>query len=121
MGQINPHPKENGNDQIDVLQHLSRGSSETWYSYPRHYHSAWSENGVNMLRLLLDGEVLVGALVIGEQSLADPLRTLIEQRVNVRSILPQLRTGGELLRQSLEEFWIEPSMSGEGGRYIGDI
>lgn len=104
MGQINPR-RDDSENEPEVLQYLSRGSSEVWYTYPRHYGSAWSEDGENTLRLVLDGDYLVGALVLGEQSTADPLRHIIENRINFREIHPDLPTGGLALKRSLQRFW----------------
>jgi nitrite reductase (NADH) large subunit len=114
IGQINP-----GRDALqletdatpdaepEVIQYLSRGSSEVWFSNPRPYASAWSEDGPNTLRLVMSGDRLVGALVIGEQSLADPLRYIIEHQIDIGSISPYLRTGSRTMRQSLEQFWYQ--------------
>lgn len=104
MGQINPR-RDDDEDGPEVLQYLSRGSSEVWYTYPRHYSSAWSEDSENTLRLVLDGDYLVGALIVGEQSTADPLRYIIENRLNFREIHPDLSVGGLALKRSLQRFW----------------
>ncbi len=107
MGQINPRTESDGDTQIEVVQHLSRGSSEVWFTYPRHYHSAWSKEGPNTIRLVLDGDFLVGALVIGNQSLVDILRYLIEHQINIHDLIPKLSAGGQVLKQGLEQFWHE--------------
>jgi NAD(P)H-nitrite reductase large subunit len=104
MGQINPR-QDDSDDGPEVHQFLSRGSSEVWFSRPRHYASAWAEDGENTLRLVLDGDLLVGALVVGEQSTADPLRYIIENRINFREIHPDLTVGGPVLKRSLQQFW----------------
>ncbi len=110
-GQINPRrdaPEANGegaNDGPEVIQHLSRGSSEVWFTHPHLYSSAWSEEGPNTLRLVLSGNYLVGALIIGDQNLADPLRYIIENQINIADLNPYLRTGGAALRQGLKQFW----------------
>ncbi|MCA9977878.1 MAG: hypothetical protein KC413_19090, partial [Anaerolineales bacterium] len=106
MGQINPRPDDN-DDGPEVFQYLSRGSSEPWYTYPRHYASAWAEDGENTLRLVLDGDYLVGALLVGEQSTADPLRYIIENRINFREIHPDFSIGGLALKRSLQQFWAD--------------
>lgn len=107
MGQINP--QHDGNGETAVIQHLSRGSSEVWHTFRRHYASAWAEDGDNTMRLVIDGDYLTGALVIGEQRLADPLRHIIENRVNIAHLQPRLQAGGPILRQSLTQFWAEQS------------
>ena len=104
MGQINPR-REEDEDEPQILQHVSRGSSEVWYTYPRPYRSAWAKEGDNTTRLVISGNKLVGALVIGEQSLADPLRYLIEKQIDVSFMMPELMTGGDLMRRSLLHYW----------------
>ncbi len=106
MGQINPR-RGDDDDEPEVVQYLSRGSSEVWYTYPRHYASAWSEDGDNTMRLVMDGDSLVGALMVGDQSAADPLRYIIENRINFRSIHPDLSIGGLALKRSVQKFWTE--------------
>lgn len=86
MGQINPRRDET-TDEPQILQHVSRGSSEVWYTYPRPYRSAWAAENENTIRLVLSGDYLVGALVIGEQSLTDSLRYLIENQANIGSMV----------------------------------
>ena len=115
MGQINPRCDDDW-DKPQVLQYLSRGSSEVWFTSPRHYASAWSENGVNTVRLVLDGDYLVGALLIGEQSTADSLRYIIENRINFRKIHPDFAVGGLALKRSLQRFWAQLNRN-EAGSY----
>ncbi len=108
IGQVNPRIDDEG---AAVLQHLSRGSSEVWYTYPRHYHSAWSSEGPNTIRMILDGDRLVGALIMGEQSPADPLRYIIENNIDISSWKDDLAAGGERLRRRLAQFWYQQSQS----------
>ena len=101
IGQVNPRPAE---DQ-EVVQHLSRGSSEVWYTYPRAYSSAWAEDGANTLRLVVNDDQLVGTLLMGNQRLADPLRYLIENEISIADWQDALRSGGDVLQQHILEFW----------------
>jgi NADPH-dependent 2,4-dienoyl-CoA reductase/sulfur reductase-like enzyme len=102
MGQISPRRDD---EAVEIVQHISRGSSEVWYTHPRVYRSAWAADGDNTIRLALSGDLLVGAIVIGDQRLADPLRYLVEQQVNVQALRADLTAGGETMRQSLLRFW----------------
>ncbi len=103
IGQINP--RREGDEEVEVLQHISRGSSEVWYTHPRTFRSAWAADGDNTVRLVLNGDLLVGAVVIGEQSLADALRYLIEHQVNIHHLRADLAAGGETLKKSVLRFW----------------
>jgi NADPH-dependent 2,4-dienoyl-CoA reductase/sulfur reductase-like enzyme len=102
MGQLG---MRQGDDEPAVVQHLSRGSSEVWGSRPHAYASAWSQHGPNTLRLSLSGERLVGALVMGNQLLADPLRDLIEMGADLRPLRPYLQPGGPALTERLQDYW----------------
>ncbi|MCP4416502.1 MAG: NAD(P)/FAD-dependent oxidoreductase [Chloroflexi bacterium] len=106
IGQINPRREENANEP-KVMQHVSRGSSEIWATYPRPYRSAWAAEDDNTIRLVLSGDYLVGALVMGEQNLTDSLRYLIEHQVNISGMYAELNAGGLPMRQSLQQFWQE--------------
>jgi NAD(P)H-nitrite reductase large subunit len=89
----------------EVFQHISRGSSEIFATRPHAYASAWSQDGPNTLRLVLSGDRLTGALVVGEQSLADPLRDLIEQQVDIGPLRPYFQAGGPAMATALTKFW----------------
>jgi NAD(P)H-nitrite reductase large subunit len=89
----------------EVFQHMSRGSSEVWTTRPHAYASAWSQDGANTLRLVLSGDRLVGALVIGNQALADPLRDLIEMQADVRPLRAALAEGGPPMAEMIHKYW----------------
>lgn len=89
----------------EVFQHMSRGSSEVWTTTPHAYASAWSQDGPNTLRLALSGDRLVGALVVGNQTLADPLRDLIELQADIRPLRPYLQSGGPQMAETIHKYW----------------
>jgi NAD(P)H-nitrite reductase large subunit len=93
-------------DEPEVVQHLSRGSSEVWASRPRAYASAWHQHGPNTLRLALSGDRLVGALVVGDQTPADPLRFLIERQIDIGPLRPYLEQGGADLGWLLRQLYL---------------
>ena len=98
--------QRHGDDANLMLQYQSRGSSEAWWARPGGpYTSAWSHNGENSLRLVLRGNRITGALILGNQDLADPLRDLIEQRVDVSPIQAQLRGDELVINKSIRTFW----------------
>jgi len=66
-------------NQEQEATHLSRGASQVWTApFAKHVQSAWDNYGENRLRLAIENNRLVGALVMGDQSLADTLRQWIE-------------------------------------------
>jgi len=104
MGQVNPRPSESDQNELEVVQHLSRGSSEVWYTYPRHYSSAYAEEGPNTIRLVIEGNCLAGALIIGNQAVTDTLRHIIENKLDIGDLIPQLRMGGPAIKRELEAY-----------------
>lgn len=105
IGQVNPQGEKGATAAVEHI--LSRGSSEVWFTFPRNYQSAWSEEGANTIRLTLDDRRLVGALIIGDQSLADPLRTLIEQEADLTPIWPYVNKDYATLKHHLGQWWRE--------------
>ena len=103
VGQINP--SREAEDEFAEVQAMSRGSSEVWFTFPRHYSSAWSAKGDNTLRLVLAGDKLVGALIVGEQSTADALRELIEAEADVAALKPFMQAESDVLKQEILRFW----------------
>ncbi|MEK7441373.1 MAG: FAD-dependent oxidoreductase, partial [Chloroflexota bacterium] len=102
-------------DDVEVVQHLDRGSSQVWATRPAPYASAWTQDGDNTMRLVLSDDHLVGALIVGEQTLADPLRYIIEKQIDARALRPYLRSGGAVLKQRLQQFWQSLRVTETGG------
>lgn len=96
-----------GRDETEpeVFQHLSRGASEIWAMRPHAYASAWAQEGLNTVRLTLSDQQLVGALIIGQQTLADPLRDLIEMQADIRPLRPYLQAGGAPMADMIIKYW----------------
>jgi hypothetical protein len=93
-------------DGLDQLAYLSRGSSQIWtLPFSSNYRSAWDKKGYNSLRIVLSGGRLVGALLMGNQELADHLRRLIEQEVDVSRYESALLSGGDQLPELLHKVW----------------
>jgi hypothetical protein len=101
---LNPRRSDDIDEAAEV-QAISRGSSEVWFTFPRHYGSAWSAKGPNTLRLVMDGDKLVGALVVGEQSTTDALRDLIEYEASIAPLKPFLQADSDVLKQEILKFW----------------
>ena len=79
--------------------------------------SAWSQDGPNTVRLALSGDRLAGALVVGEQALADPLRFFIEQQIDIRPLRPYLERGGPEMTWMLQQLYLRlrPAATGASG------
>jgi NAD(P)H-nitrite reductase large subunit len=107
IGQLGGSREEAG---VEVVQHTSRGFSEVWATRPHGYASAWVQDGPNTLRLVLSDDRIVGALIVGEQSLADPLRDLIEWQVDATGLRPHLGDGVRLA-QTVRRLWSEARLT----------
>lgn len=86
-----------GENDVEEVSHLSRGASQIWtapFSSP--YRSAWDKKGANSVRLTIQDSAIVGALLMGNQELADPLRHLIERQIRIPDAESLLTTGGPL-------------------------
>jgi NAD(P)H-nitrite reductase large subunit len=69
---------------------ISRGDSEVWRGIPN-VIVVHDQHEVNRQRLVLQENRLVGAILIGDQSLAPLVRRLVRERVDLRSYLAALQ------------------------------
>jgi NADPH-dependent 2,4-dienoyl-CoA reductase/sulfur reductase-like enzyme len=69
----------------DDLVMLSRGDSEAWRERLDSFAVA-SDAGANRLRVLLGDDRVVGAIVMGDQTLSRPLQHVIRERVDIRAV-----------------------------------
>jgi NAD(P)H-nitrite reductase large subunit len=94
------------NGEVEEVSHLSRGSSSVWTSpFTQHYRSAWDKSGTNTIRIVMSGNQIMGALLLGEQELADPLRHLIEAEVDLTPYQNQLLGEDSDLPQGILSAW----------------
>jgi NAD(P)H-nitrite reductase large subunit len=104
IGQVAAAGREDG--EAEELSYMSRGSSEVWTaSTGTGYTSAWANDGTSSQRLILRGNVIAGALLLGNQQLADPLRDLVDQRVDIEQVKPQLSAGGTAMATAVMAAW----------------
>jgi NADPH-dependent 2,4-dienoyl-CoA reductase/sulfur reductase-like enzyme len=68
---------------------LARGDSEAWREQLDSF-AVVTDAGANHLRLLLGEDRIVGAIVMGDQSLSRPLQHLIRERVDIRAVRDRL-------------------------------
>jgi hypothetical protein len=93
-------------ENAEELSYLSRGASNVWTApFSSSYRSAWDKKGTNSLRVVVSGGRLVGALLLGNQDLADPLRYLIEQEIPLGPYESALATSGPELPQAIWQLW----------------
>jgi NAD(P)H-nitrite reductase large subunit len=89
----------------DDLVSVARGSSETWHELPNTI-SLECNGDVNHVRLMIGEKTLVGALVMGDQKLSEPIQEIISLKVDITPIRNQLKPGSPL-GQIIMDFWSE--------------
>jgi nitrite reductase (NADH) large subunit len=89
----------------DDLLSIARGDSEAWRRAP-HAFAVEREREANRIRLLLDETNIIGALVMGDQTLSYPLQDLILQRVDIQPIRGRLLAASEPVGELLTDFWL---------------
>ncbi len=99
MGQV-------GQRDADPDAGLVRGDSEVWRALPDAI-LAQKNDEVNLIRLMVGRRTLLGAVVMGDQSLVRGLYTLIDRQVDITPIREQLLTPGAPLGDLLAAFWSE--------------
>ncbi len=88
----------------DDLVGIARGDSETFRSLPDAI-AAQSGFEVNHLRLLVGEKTLLGALVMGDQTLSMPLQKLIAGKVNISPIREKLLAREAKIPDLVINFW----------------
>jgi len=78
-----------GEPDEDLLT-ISRGDSEVWRGIPN-VIVVHDQHEVNRQRLVLQENRLVGAILIGDQSLSPIVRQLVRERVDIGSFIPALQ------------------------------
>jgi NAD(P)H-nitrite reductase large subunit len=92
-----------GSGVDEDLVSVARGSSETWHELPNTI-SLESTGDVNHVRLMIGEKVLVGALIMGDQKLSEPIQEMIASKVDITPIRNQLIPGAPL-GQIIMNFW----------------
>ena len=83
---------------------IVRGESETWQQMP---DAVVCQNNfdVNRLRVMVGKETLLGAVLMGDQSLSQPLEELVANKAEITPIRDQLLQPGTDLGKTILDFW----------------
>ena len=95
-----------GKGKDDDLIGIARGDSETWRQLPDAI-IAQQNFDVNRLRLMLGENTILGAIVMGDQTLSQPLQRLVADKVNISSIKSRLLEPGAPVADLIAEFWTD--------------
>lgn len=94
---------EVGGEADPDLVTITRGQSERWLRRP----DAWElrrREGVDRMRLVLGAREIVGAVVMGDQTLSRPLARLVQSRADISAIRPALEAHPDQAGPLLLEF-----------------
>ena len=88
----------------DLLFSIARGDSEVWRQLPDAI-TAQSDFDVNRLRVMVGERSLIGAIVMGDQTLSRPLQHLITQQIDITNIRARLLQPEAPVTEVLADFW----------------
>ncbi len=95
-----------GDEEDPDLLTISRGQSEAW-SGGRTAWSLMDRRGADRVRIRLDERTIVGAVVLGNQAMSEPLAQLITERVDITPIREALLRHPESMLGQLRSFYAE--------------
>lgn len=93
-----------GSGRDSDLQGLSRGDSQVW-SELRDAALVEAGRGDAHIRLALEGGVIVGAVVMGDQTLSFPLQELVGARADVSRAVADLEAPGASVADIVTRLW----------------
>jgi NAD(P)H-nitrite reductase large subunit len=94
-----------GRRELDPdLVSIARGDSETFRQLPDAI-AAQSEFEINRLRLMVGEKYVVGAIVMGDQTLSQPIHHMVVNQVDISSIRDRLLQPSAKIDQVICEFW----------------
>ncbi len=86
------------------LPGIARGDSEVWRQLPNAI-AVQSNFDVNRVRIILGEHSLLGSIIMGDQTLSQPLRELITHRVPIHDIREKLLEPKAELSQLIIDYW----------------
>jgi len=93
-----------GKGRDDDLIGIARGDSETWRQLPDSI-VAQQDFDINRLRLMLGENTILGAIVMGDQTLSKPLHTLVAEKIDITSLRAKLLEPDAPVADLIAEFW----------------
>ena len=91
---------------------IARGDSETWRDIP---DAIIAQTGfeVNRLRLMVGEKTILGAVVMGDQTLSTPIQRIIADRTDITPIHSKLLAHGAPIAEIMVNFWTGLSPRGK--------
>lgn len=95
-----------GKGRDDDLIGIARGDSETWRQLPDAI-AAQQDFEVNRLRLMLGEKAILGAIVMGDQTLSKPVHSLVAEKIDITAIRAKLLELDAPVADLIAEFWAQ--------------
>ena len=83
---------------------IMRGDSEEWEEVPNAV-VAETHGGHNRLRLYIGDRTIIGALLMGDQSLSRPLQNMIERQIDIRDLRSRMLGPDARLKEIILDCW----------------
>lgn len=93
-----------GRGRDEDLVSIARGDSETWRQLPDAI-IAQDNFEVNRLRLLIGERTILGAIVMGDQTLSRPIQQLVAEQVDITQIRERLLQPHAPIADLIADFW----------------
>lgn len=104
-----------GKEDTDVIG-IVRGDSEAWRQVPDAI-AAQSNFNVNRLRVLVGENHIVGALLMGDQTLSRALHHIIVEMTDISSIRDRLLSPNQSIVDVIADFWTQISLANGNNEY----
>ena len=93
-----------GQKDNDHKTEIVRGESETWHQIP---DAIVCQNNFesNRIRLMIGEKKILGAIVMGDQTLSEAVHQLVNQKVDISQIRDTLVLGKMPISETLALFW----------------
>ncbi|HUM24966.1 MAG TPA: FAD-dependent oxidoreductase [Anaerolineales bacterium] len=93
-----------GHGHDDDIVGIARGDSETWRQLPDAI-VAQSGFDVNRVRLMVGETTLIGAVVMGDQTISAPLQRIVRDRMDITSMRDKLLARDAKIADVIVDFW----------------
>ena len=94
-----------GHGQDEDMIGIARGDSETWRDLPD-VLVAQTGFDINHMRLLIGEKKLIGAVLMGDQTLSWPLQKMVEGGADISSIHEKLMAPNAPIADLIAEYWV---------------
>jgi len=93
-----------GHGQDEDVLGIARGDSETWRQLPDAI-VAQSGFDMNHVRVLVGQKTLIGAVVMGDQTLSTPLQKIIAEKMDITAIHDKLLSNDAKIADVIVDYW----------------